>query len=189
MKKDTKVVNLFGGPGCFKSTLAAGIFSLLKSHEIDVDNPYEFAKDLIWDNRSIDFDDQVYILGNQSHRIWRVYGKVDIIVCDSPILLSLVYPKKELSNSFIQTVLDKHNEFDNINIFLKRNMDVDYEENGRNEILEEALKVDKKILNVLTQYGSPFITIDSNIEAVNSITELILNDVFNKSIYYKVVKV
>jgi hypothetical protein len=32
-----KVINLFAGPGCGKSTLAAGIFSLLKFHGVLVE--------------------------------------------------------------------------------------------------------------------------------------------------------
>lgn len=185
MKKNTKIINLFSGPGAFKSATAAGIFTLLKAHDISVDMPYEFAKDLVWEERSIAFDDQLYILGKQSHRLWRVNGKVDIVICDSPLLLSLVYSKYILSSNYIETIVERFNEFDNINIFLKRNLDIPYEENGRNENLEEAIEIDNKVLKVLTEYGSPFISFNSGVEAINSISNFILKNYFNKELSYR----
>jgi adenylate kinase family enzyme len=40
----SKVINLFGGPGCGKSTLAARIFSILKLKDISCELINEYAK-------------------------------------------------------------------------------------------------------------------------------------------------
>ena len=40
----SKLVNLFGGPGIGKSSIAAGIFYKLKKKHISCNNPYEFPK-------------------------------------------------------------------------------------------------------------------------------------------------
>ncbi len=42
MQTDTTIINLFGGPGCGKSTLAAEIFSILKKNGISI----EFIKSI-----------------------------------------------------------------------------------------------------------------------------------------------
>ena len=47
--KNTLVVNLFGGPGCGKSTLMAGIFHQLKLKGYDCEMVTEFMKDLVWE--------------------------------------------------------------------------------------------------------------------------------------------
>ena len=45
----SKLVNLFGGPGIGKSSIAAGITYKLKKNHISCNNPYEFPKTLAWD--------------------------------------------------------------------------------------------------------------------------------------------
>ena len=46
--KDTLIVNLYGGPGCGKSTGAAYLFSKLKMAGVDAEYVPEFAKDKVW---------------------------------------------------------------------------------------------------------------------------------------------
>ena len=43
------VINLFGGPGCGKSTAASYIFSKLKMLGINAELATEFAKDKTWE--------------------------------------------------------------------------------------------------------------------------------------------
>jgi len=55
----------------------------------------------------------------QLHRLKRLEGKVDLVITDSPILLTLVYDPD--NNQLLhQLVRQQHNTFDNINIFLQR---------------------------------------------------------------------
>ena len=52
--KKTLYINLFGGPGVGKSTLAAGLFWFFKTNRLTLKHSYvielvrEFAKDLVW---------------------------------------------------------------------------------------------------------------------------------------------
>ena len=45
----TVVINLFGGPGCGKSTIAAELFAILKKQGYEVELVTEYAKDKVWE--------------------------------------------------------------------------------------------------------------------------------------------
>jgi len=60
---NTLIVNLFGGPSSGKTTMAAGLFCLLKMHGIDCELVTEFAKDLVWEERFKTLKNQQYIFG------------------------------------------------------------------------------------------------------------------------------
>ena len=94
----SKLINLFGGPGIGKSSIAAGITYKLKKKHISCNNPYEFPKLLAWDKNKEAIGDQLYVVANQHRGIAKSYGKVKYIIVDSPILLSLVY-KNYYNNS------------------------------------------------------------------------------------------
>ena len=90
------IVNLFGAPGSGKSTGAAYIFSQLKMLGVDAELVTEFAKDKVWENNTEVLNNQTYVFGKQHFRISRCADKVDVIVTDSPLLLSAIYNHSEL---------------------------------------------------------------------------------------------
>lgn len=85
------VVNLFGVPGAGKSTGAAYIFSQLKMKGINAELITEFAKDKAWENNTEAIKNQAYLFGKQSYRMSRCREKVDVLVTDSPLPLSILY--------------------------------------------------------------------------------------------------
>lgn len=89
--KNTIIVNLFGEPGAGKSTGAAYVFAVLKMNGIDAELATEFAKDKLWEESKAVFENQSYIFGKQSFRLSRCKGKVEVIVTDSPLPLSIIY--------------------------------------------------------------------------------------------------
>lgn len=115
------IVNLYGAPGAGKSTGAAYIFSQLKMRGINAELVTEFAKDKVWEESKAVFQNQAYIFGKQYFRISRVNGKVDVVVTDSPVLLSSFYASDPvLGVEFDRLVTKVSKSFDSINAFINR---------------------------------------------------------------------
>jgi hypothetical protein len=178
----TKIINLFGGPGIGKSSIAAGLTYKLKKQHITCDNPYEFPKLLAWDENHSAIRDQLFVLANQHRGIVKSYGKVDYIILDSPILLSLVYKNVYKSNqypatlygdSFDKMVLDIYNQYENINILLDRG-NGNHNESERYQNLEESRILDESIENVLIQNNIQYYRIKVNSNTVKNIVKNIL---------------
>lgn len=115
------VVNLFGAPGAGKSTGAAYIFSKVKMAGINAELVTEFAKDKVWEESKAVFQNQAYIFGKQYFRISRVQGKVDVVITDSPILLSSFYNSdKTLGAEFDALTKKIFNSYWSLNVFINR---------------------------------------------------------------------
>jgi hypothetical protein len=176
----SKLVNLFGGPGAGKSSIASGITYKLKKNHITCDNPYEFPKLLAWDENKEAIKDQFFIAGNQHRGIAKSYGKVDYIVIDSPILFSLVYtgyydkgyPSDRYGESFFNFIVDLHNSYDNINILLERS-DGNHNEKERYQTLNESLEIDKIIKGILDDNNIPYHTVKVGKNTVKEIMKIL----------------
>lgn len=150
----TLVVNLFGGPGTGKSTTAALVFGELKTKGVKVELVHEFAKDLTWEERDIALGWQPYIFGKQSYHIHRLLGKTDVIITDSPILLSShIYSRANAG--YNQDDLEYLGEgvykaWNTLSIFLRRDVEFHpFESAGRNQDEVESKALDTRIIRML----------------------------------------
>lgn len=169
------VVNLFGGPGCGKSTGAAYIFARLKERGVKVELVTEFAKDLTWD-KSEGLADQAYVFGNQFHRLYRcARAGVQVVVTDSPLLLSLVYRRPDegpFGDEFAAYVRACHRHFANLNFLITRWKP--YEQTGRVETEKEAKVRDLAIADLLeTELPSVFTRVDGLVPGYETIVEAV----------------
>jgi len=171
--KNTLVVNLFGGPGTGKSTGAAYIFSKLKMAGVDAELVTEFAKDKVWEENKEVFKNQFYILGKQSFRLSRCYGKVDVIITDSPLPLSTLYvPTADYTENFRKATVDLFNTYNNLNFFLKRVKE--YNPNGRNQTEFEANIIEASTEAMLNNYKIDYETINGFIDGYDYIYEKVM---------------
>ena len=177
LKKKTKIINIFGGPGIGKSTQAAGLHYIMKTNGMSVELTSEFAKDISWEKNYSAINDQLYITATQHRNISRLYGQVEYIIVDSPILNGLIYknryqgmiyPTKFYGEYFDSFVLDLFNHYDNINILLRRNDNV-FQKEGRFQDLKGSKELDINIKNLLVTNDIKFreYNVDSN--TVNNI--------------------
>lgn len=143
-----KVINLFGGPGCGKSTTAAGLFYKMKHEGMRVELVTEYAKDIVWADRHRELDDQLYITGKQHHRLFHLKRKVDYCITDSPLLLALVY-NRTMPQSFAPFVKDVFHMYENYAIVLNRTKP--YMLFGRSQTEDEAKALDHEILTMVRE--------------------------------------
>jgi hypothetical protein len=168
--KKTLLVNLFGGPGTGKSTMMAHLFSELKFQNIDCEMAPEYAKEIVWEESHKRFDSQLLIMGEQFHRINRLYGKVDVIITDAPLLNFLLFIDPSLP-TYQKLVVEEANKFNHINIFLKRVKP--YNSNGRYQSEDEAKDMDKKLAEVLSDKDISFYSYESSKTGALPLLELI----------------
>lgn len=142
------VVNMFGGPSCGKSTMAAQVFSKLKMLGVNCELVQEFAKDLTWEERYDALTDQAYITGVQNRRLSLLKNKVDVVVTDSPLLLGSIYVSDDkIKNSYTKFLFDLFDTYENINFILPRKKK--YDTNGRTQSKDEAIAIDEEIKNLI----------------------------------------
>lgn len=159
----TTVINLFGGPGIGKSTVAAGLLYNLKSMGKSTELVSEYAKDVTYEGSHALLENQLHIFAEQCRRQYRLVDKVDFIVTDSPLILSNVYldwyqNKEKTSFKLKPDYLDQMKDFfyatwtqfENRSFLLTR--DVQYDKLGRNETEEEAKKIDGNIKELLNSH-------------------------------------
>ena len=170
---NTIIVNLYGGPGSGKSTMAARLFSELKESGIVAELVTEYAKDLTWQESYYELANQIYIFGKQQHRIWRVYGKVEVIITDSPLLLGLIYG--DSSTTFKNLVIEEHKSRTSVDIFLNRIKP--YSKIGRNQTEDEAREIDSKIKNILDIHVDNYYKIDGIKSSTDQIIKLITHKI------------
>jgi hypothetical protein len=137
----------------------------MKKHHMSVEYTYEFPKEVAWEGNVSQLKDQFFITANQHRNISRLYGKVEYIIVDSPIVLGCFYeqrygegyPASYYSMSGLSNFLWMlYKQYDNINLLLKRN-DETYDTNGRLQDLQEAQEIDKDIRQTLLVNSIPFV--------------------------------
>lgn len=166
------VINIFGAPGAGKSTAAAALFALMKLEGYKVELVTEHAKDLTYSESFKELSDQLKVFGEQNHRMNRLVGHVDYIVTDSPLMNSLVYGNED-SLHFKGLVMEKHCEYDNVNVYINRIKD--YAAYGRTQTAEESDMLGEKILSILATYNQEYIPIDGGADAAAHILQAFKN--------------
>ena len=179
---NTLVVNLIAAPSSGKSTLMADIFAKLKWLNIDCEMVSEFAKELVWEDRKETFKDELYIFAKQNHRLFRVNGKVDVIITDRPLILTMLYNNKygKKSKELDELVYSEFREYNNLNYFISRKKP--YNPNGRNQTETESDEIAKELANILYDYSIDFIAVDGVHETADLIVEQIKSEL-KKGIY------
>ena len=167
--KDTLVVNILGGPGSGKSTTRAALFSKLKLLGYTCEESIEWCKAKVYEKNPYVFKDQLYIFSKQRKSILQMLNDVDIIVTDSPIILSALY---EIPYDAAHAELYKYefSRFNNLNIILNRVKP--YNPVGRHQTEAEAEGVDKILRQMLDNMGLRCYNVDGDENAPNVIYDI-----------------
>lgn len=167
------VVNLFGVPSAGKSTGAAYIFSQIKMKGINAELVTEFAKDKVWENNEEVFKNQAYIFGKQSFKMSRCKNKVDVVITDSPLPLSIFYNQDEvLGEDFNRTVMNVFNSYNNLNYLLLRTRP--YNPVGRLQTEAESDALKQPMINLLMNRNINYSEKNGDIDGYNQIVSEII---------------
>lgn len=155
----TLVVNLLGAAGSGKSTLATEVFMMLKRKGYNCEYVDEYAKHIVYEENYKRLGNQLLVLSNQYFSLDVLRDKVDVIITDSPIVLSIFYNRENADKNHLK-VPDKliqdlslycYSTFDNLNYFLIRNHE--YKREGRYQTEAEAKAQEGRILAMIGELG------------------------------------
>ena len=154
-KKDAIIINLIGGPGTGKSILAADLFAYFKRNYITCDISWEYIKKKIREKALKVIQSQIYIFGKQQFQLFTMRDEVEVVITDSPLILSAIYDKTECQ-SLKDLVLKEFNSYNNIVYFIERDEAVKYEQEGRYQDLTGAKLVDEKVKKFMNDNKIPY---------------------------------
>lgn len=167
------VCNLWAQPGAGKSTGAAYIFSRLKMAGINAELVTEFAKDKVWEDNRKALSNQAYMFGQQYYRLSRLEGEVDVVIVDSPLMLSLLYNNDpKLGNDFNQVVRKVAGSYDSLDYLVRRVKP--YNPKGRLQTEDESNAIGERIKSVMDTYLGTYKTIDGNTEGYDEVVTDVL---------------
>lgn len=154
--KHTIVINAFAGPGAGKTTSCLEVAEKLKKQGFVTEYVQEYAKELVYDNNLImldgHYEHQFDILKEQVKRINRLYGKVDFILTDSPVLLNNTYLNEDKDTNdyvtYCENVKKIYALYNNFNYFVERDKSA-FEKEGRIHNLEQSIVIDDELKNTL----------------------------------------
>jgi hypothetical protein len=158
----TTIINLYGGPGCGKSTSAAYLFYLLKCDQQNVELVREYVKDWAYEARKFSAYDEIYFMGKQVRHESMLFGKVNWIVTDAPVYMTAYYARihcgpilakgvlAEAEAFYQQATEDGHQYY---HILLHRT--TPYAQEGRYQNEQEALSIDEGVQKMMLQMEVP----------------------------------
>lgn len=160
----TYVVNLLGGSGLGKSTTAALTYGEMKNRGKDCELVREYVKEWAWEGKKPSAIGQSIIYGRQLERESLLYGKVEYIITDSPLLLCSVYRSFYYGNNIITPLILKDLEeaknmgVEHVNFLLNRTKPFDTR--GRFEDEKTARRIDCVVKTFLDYHNLSYVNVD-----------------------------
>lgn len=172
------LINFIAAPSAGKSTMASLAFVRLKIDHNKTELVQEYAKELVWAGKLDVLSNQWYVSNKQYKMLKAVYGKVDYLVTDSPLILGGYYNRHYPDNicdrqKTEKMIFEKNNEFNNVYIFLKRNHDLPFEKEGRVHTEQDAVKIEKELKEMLEELKLKYLEVVSDVNNMDSIIDYI----------------
>lgn len=180
--KNTKIINLWGGPSSGKSTVAMGLGYLMKVNGFNVELSSEVIKQYAIESESLGinnkhpiFTQSLYILGKQNKQLELLNKKRDYIITDCPLPIISIYKPENYLNNFDSICLEQFNKYNNINILLNRKSH-EFEAAGRIHNEENSILIHNNIVNFLSSNSIAYISFDANPDTHTELFNYIKNN-------------
>ncbi len=137
-------INLYGGPGVGKSTLAAEIFACFKKAGEQIELVQEWAKLLAYAGKRPTIWDQVEGFSRQLRTEEKLQRMGVSVVTDSPLRLQAFYATRlsqPIGTGLYYAAVEFDREFPPVELLIKRKFD--YDSAGRFESLDAAKEIDE----------------------------------------------
>lgn len=170
-----KTINLFGPPGAGKSTVMKGLTYQLKTMGLSVEDTPEFIKEMIFEESNLDlFGGQIFILGQQNRRLSRLVKTIDFVVTDCPLVLIASYTPENYIQGFEEMAINLANKYDNVNFYLHRNPEYEFENANRYHDEAASDKKGQEILSYLNKHNIQYKEFVSGDNAVSDIVDSLI---------------
>jgi nicotinamide riboside kinase len=172
------VINFIASPCAGKSLMSSLLFAELKMMHLNAEYVQEHAKKLIYEEKFDELNNQFNISKAQYDVIKAVSKKVKYTICDSGIIVNLFYNRHYTNNvcdiAKVEKIFkEKLNEFNNINIFLERNEEYPYENEGRVHTQEQSKQIEVEMEEMLKEFSQEYLKIKSHKDSIPKIIEYI----------------
>lgn len=181
MTRKTTILNFLGGPGCGKSTAAAHAYAHLKTLGVSCELVREFVKEQAWEGKELGPYAQLHVTGEQIRRETLLFGKTNIVVTDSPVLVGVEYARRYSPRHVAKGVLEAVKAFyrqaaseghEHIHVMLERDgARHPYRAEGRYQTEEEARRIDTGLNVLLDVLGYPVIRLNPTEENVKVLAD------------------
>lgn len=173
------IIEIYGGPGCGKSTTAAGLYYQLKLLDKNAELVREYVKKWAWDGILPRHLDQLYITGKQSKAESMLYGKVDFIVTDCPMYMGVIYDAKYNKSFMVEDAVNRFqaeslSQVERHRYMLTRSKP--FNPAGRFCSAEGAAETDQDIVNYLNGRGLEYLRLGGN--PATQVDQIIKNLIF-----------
>jgi len=157
-------INIYGGPGVGKSTLAARIYSDLRRGFFNVELVQEVVKQYVYAGRTLKPWDYVNTFGQQFEaEHLPLSAGVKSVVTDSPLFLQCIYAFEDNSPAY-EPLVDICRKFDEeyptFNILVTRSGATPYETLGRWQNRADAVRVDQMVWDALDRHLIDYMAIN-----------------------------
>lgn len=169
------IVNILGAPSAGKSIAAMRTTCNLRVHGVSTEYCNEVAKDFVFEHRTKALLCQPYIYGKQLRNLERLMDAVDVIVTDSPLILSSYYNIRNCPGRYpeiFDTLVAEHwKSLGGLCFFLHRAHP--YDPIGRYQNEEQADEISKELLELGRKY-MPVIELPGDDDAPGIIAATVL---------------
>lgn len=182
--RETTYINFIGGASVGKSLMSALTYAEMKSLHLSVEMVQEYAKMLVYMENFEMLNCQYMVSMEQYKRLKALKGKVDYVCCDSPMLVGLFYNRHYETNvcnveKTEEMIVSKMKELEPNNknrryIFLERNEEYPFEQEGRVHGEEESKRIDQQFKLLLEEFGIEYLSVKSDKASIPVIIDYIV---------------